>query len=155
MFDRNETLAEWDARHGGDSVMIDREWCLFSDGAMRTKGGQFSQLIEPPSDTLQLAKLIVRFHETKLQNLVGQFDEYKQSLLGNGFLDTRLTPDEHYDHLLGLKAKVDAEKADLAAALDILNTHPLMVAESNTVDPRITFDAHQQQFYDRVSRVEV
>lgn len=76
-----EDNQEFHARQGGKSVEIDG-MIYYSNGARR-EVGQFGVRIEPPTDPLERAQLILTYWEERVKRAEGEFNETRDSLISH------------------------------------------------------------------------
>lgn len=111
-------IATFDRLHGGG--VFDGNWIWFEDGANRD-GNPLGVLLEPPEDPRKRWQNIVKYHQTILNGLVRDFDEFKKGLKQSG--NVYPEADAPLAELRRKQQAVKDRQAALAEAQAELKTH--------------------------------
>jgi hypothetical protein len=128
-------VKEFDVRHGEDSVVFNVGWLLFGNGAMR-EINPMGPLIEPPEDNYKRAKLVVRYHEIKLNLAAEEFNLLKHNLKLHAKVGLKERfcppppPQEEIERLKQLKKKVQKWQRKLEKShKELENSKPAQLVE--------------------------
>lgn len=118
---QSEIRREFDNKHGPDRVLIGA-WYLYADGAQMEES-PYGCTVDPPTDPVRRAALLVRFRRVTMEQAVRRFDRLKEVLsLGppqakfvNGVEVNLSDPikqlTELRDEVLACKRRLDAAEA--------------------------------------------
>ncbi len=145
-------IQQFDLMNGDDGIRIE-EWnaILFSNGAMRDIN-PFGQLIDPPKDWSPRSKLILKYHKTRLDWAIADFDQLKQSL---ALADKRFEPDFNgLNDLKKLQGIVQERRAALEAAQkELEKTKPADLQRTEEIRAEIV--AKHQEYSAQLKAIEI
>jgi len=124
-------VEKFDIENGMDAILVDGgAWLLFSNGARR-EVSPIGALVDPPANLYERARLIVKYHQTKLGLAVQEFNHVKLEYVRYAKVAMSQGPNcpladdktEAVTKLNKLKAKVRVCQAHLDEAHQNLEKH--------------------------------